>query len=95
VLLRRWSAPEGRVVAAWAGYIAAVAIPVAVFPEVFGYFRRLYFAQALGPVLASLPTVRRGWISLPLTAALLLWSLLSLVEFVMPFFVSHSGQIGV
>jgi hypothetical protein len=95
VLLRYWSAPEGRVVAAWAAYIVAISVPVLLFPEVFGYFRRLYFAQALGPLLASLPTVRRSWISLPLALVLVLWSLLSLAEFVVPFFVSHSGQIGV
>jgi hypothetical protein len=95
VLIRRWRAPESRVIAAWAAYIVAISVPVLVFPEVFGYFRRLYFAQALGPLLASLPTFRRGWICLALTAVLLLWSLLALSEFVMPFYVSHSGQIGV
>jgi hypothetical protein len=95
VLRQRWASPEGRVISAWAAYIVAISIPVALFPEVFGYFRRLYFAQALGPLLASLPAVRRDWIGFSLGAALVLWSLLGLVELVMPFFVSHSGQIGV
>jgi hypothetical protein len=84
---------ENRVLLAWTAYAAAISIPVFLAPEPLYYFRRLFFVYPLAPLLTVLAVSRRKWLLVAATLALAGWSLYRVSDFLVPFYVTHTGSL--
>ena len=93
VVARRRDRLESRVLLAWAAYAPAISIPVLLAPEPLYYFRRLFFAYPLGPILAAVSVSRRKQLLVLATLALVGWSLYRVSDFIEPFYVTHTGSL--
>lgn len=93
IAVKRRGAVESRVLLAWAAYAPAISIPVFLAPEPLYYFRRLFFAYPLAPVLAALALARRKRLLVLATLALVVWSVYRWMDFVEPFYVTHTGSL--
>jgi hypothetical protein len=82
----------GRVLASWLLFLPAISIPVFLFPEPLYYFRRLFFALPLAPLMAPQAATGKKLQAL-LIAVFLGWSLYRLTFFIEPFFVTHTGRL--
>lgn len=85
---------ESRVLLAWAAYAPAISIPVFLAPEPLYYFRRLFFVYPLAAILAALALSRGKRLLVLATLALVAWSLYHGLDFVEPFYVTHTGSLG-
>ncbi len=93
VVAKRRDRLESRVLLAWAAYAPAVSIPVLLAPEPLYYFRRLFFAYPLAPILTAVSVSRRKRLLVLATLALVVWSLYRVSDFVEPFYVTHTGSL--
>jgi hypothetical protein len=93
VVARRRDRLESRVLLAWAAYAPAISIPVLLAPEPLYYFRRLFFAYPLAPILTAVSVSRRKQLLILTTLALVGWSLYRVSDFVEPFYVTHTGSL--
>jgi hypothetical protein len=93
VVAKRRDRLESRVLLAWAAYAPAISIPVLLAPEPLYYFRRLFFAYPLAPILTAVSVSRRKQLLVLATLALVGWSLYRVSDFVEPFYVTHTGSL--
>jgi hypothetical protein len=93
-ILRRRDRLESRVLLAWAAYAPAISIPVFLAPEPLYYFRRLFFVYPLAPILAALALSPRKRLLVLATLVLVAWSLYRGLDFIEPFYVTHTGSLG-
>jgi hypothetical protein len=93
VAARKRETIENRIVLAWTAYAFAISIPVFVAPEPLYYFRRLLFVYPLASILAALAVSRRTWLLVAATVALVSFSVYRARDFVVPFYVTHTGSL--
>jgi hypothetical protein len=84
---------ENRVLLAWTAYALAISIPVFLAPEPLYYFRRLFFVYPLVPILTVLALSRRKWLLAAAALGLAAWSLHRATDFIVPFYVTHTGSL--
>ena len=92
-LWRRRDRLESRTLLAWAAYVPAISLPVLLAPEPLYYFRRLFFAEPLAPILTAVVVSRRKHLLALAAVALVAWSLYRISDFVEPFYVTHTGSL--
>ncbi len=93
LVAREREKPENRVLLAWAAYALAISIPVFIAPEPLYYFRRLFFVYPLAAIFAAVAASRRRAFLVAATVVLSGWSLYRIADFIVPFFVTHTGSL--